>query len=334
MKKIISIFSLVVLAGILAACGSESGSSSGSSSDDSVTIGYFPNIDHAAGMVAEEKGFYEDTLPDGTEVNYQYFPDGSAFMTAIETGEIEGGIVGPGPAMNHFTSGADINIVGAGATGGTVIMKRNGADIESAEDIKGKTFISPRVGCTHDVQFETLMKNEFGITSDRLDGEMKHVTGKPATYSSMFESGKVDVAAVPEPWAAYIEAEGTGEVMFQNDEVAHNADMPASVFVTSEKLKEKDPGLIQNLVDAHKNATDYVNENPEESKEIAIEKIEEITDQKLSKEVVDSSWERMNFTYVVDEKEIQMFADSSYELQFLEEKPNLNGLVDTTFIEE
>ncbi|MCP3031420.1 ABC transporter substrate-binding protein [Halobacillus sp. A1] len=334
MKKLITGFSFIILIGILSACGSSSTSGSGNSDKDEVTIGYFPNIDHAAGMVAEDKGFYEETLPDGTDVNYQYFPDGSAFMTAIETGEIEGGIVGPGPAMNHFTSGAKINIVAAGATGGTVIMARNGADIESAEDIKGKTFISPRVGCTHDVQFETMMKNEFGITSDRLDGEMKHVTGKPATYSSMFESGKVDVAAVPEPWAAYIEAQGTGEVLFQNDEVAHNENMPASVFVTSEKLKEKDPGLIQNLVDAHKKATDFVNENPEESKEIAIAQIKEITDQELSQEVVDSSWERMNFTYEVEANEIQMFADSSYELQFLEEKPNLNGLVDTTFIEE
>ncbi|MFC7321893.1 aliphatic sulfonate ABC transporter substrate-binding protein [Halobacillus campisalis] len=334
MKKIITGFSFIILIGILAACGSSSTSGSGNSDKDEVTIGYFPNIDHAAGMVAEDKGLYEEALPEGTDVNYQYFPDGSAFMTAIETGEIEGGIVGPGPAMNHFTSGAKINIVAAGATGGTVIMARNGADIESAEDIKGKTFISPRVGCTHDVQFETMMKNEFGITSDRLDGEMKHVTGKPATYSSMFESGKVDVAAVPEPWAAYIEAQGTGEVLFQNDEVAHNVNMPASVFVTSEKLKEKDPGMIQNLVDAHKKATDFVNENPEESKEIAIAQIKEITDQELSQEVVDSSWERMNFTYEVEANEIQMFADSSYELQFLEEKPNLNGLVDTTFIEE
>ncbi|WP_082233361.1 aliphatic sulfonate ABC transporter substrate-binding protein [Halobacillus massiliensis] len=332
MKKLITALSLVLITGLLAACGSGSTSGSGDSENE-VTIGYFPNIDHAAGMVAEEKEFYEDALPDGTKVNFKYFPDGSAFMTAVETGEIEGGIVGPGPAMNFYTSGAKINIVAAGATGGTVIMARNGADIESAEDIKGKTFISPRVGCTHDVQFETLMKNEFGITSDRLNGEMKHVTGKPATYSSMFETEKVDVAAVPEPWAAYIEAQGTGKVLFENDEVAHNANMPASVFVTSERLKEKDPGLIQNLVDAHKKATDYVNDNPDEAKQIAIDKIKEITDQELSQEVVDNAFERMTFTTVVDPKEVQMFADSSYELQFLEEKPNLNGLVDSSFVE-
>ncbi|MFC7063342.1 aliphatic sulfonate ABC transporter substrate-binding protein [Halobacillus seohaensis] len=333
MKKLLSIVSLVVLSGILAACGSESGASSGSGSDE-VTIGYFPNINHVAGMVAEEQNLYEETLPDGTEVNYQYFPDGSAFMTAIETGEIQGGIVGPGPAMNHFTSGADVNIVAAGSTGGTVIMARKGADIEAPEDIAGKTFITPRVGCTHDIQFETMMQEEFGITSDRIDGEMKHVTGKPATYSSMFESGNVDVAAVPEPWASSIESEGTGEVLVQNSNVSFNDKLPAAVFVTSQDLKDEDPGLVQNLVDAHIQATDFINENPDESKEIAINKIKDITDQELSAEVVDNAWDRIDFTYEVNEEILQLFANSSYELQFLEEKPNLEGLVDTTFIEQ
>src|SRR5699024_10694421 len=135
------------------------------------------------------KNLYAKTLPDETKVNYQYFPDGSAFMTAIETGEIEGGLVGPGPAMNHFTSGAKINVVAAGSTGGTVIMARKGADIEIPKDLRGNTFISPRVGCTHDVQFETMMKNEFGITSKRIGGTMKHVTGKPATYNRLFKAG-------------------------------------------------------------------------------------------------------------------------------------------------
>ena len=198
-------------------------------------------------MVAEEKDLYSETLPDGTKVNYQYFPDGSSFMTAIETGDIQGGLVGPGPAMNHFTSGAKINVVAAGSTGGTVIMARNGADIESPEDMVGKTFISPRVGCTHDVQFETLMKEEYGITSSRIDGEMKHVTGKPATYASMFETGKVDVATVPEPWASSIEAEGNGTVLIDTPDVAYGETLPAAVFVTSQELVNDNPEIVESI---------------------------------------------------------------------------------------
>ncbi|MBA2176528.1 aliphatic sulfonate ABC transporter substrate-binding protein [Halobacillus locisalis] len=332
MRKIWVLFVLLPLIGFLAACGSDAGAN-GEGDSKEITIGYFPNINHVAGMVAEEKDLYSETLPDGTTVNYQYFPDGSSFMTAIETGDIQGGLVGPGPAMNHFTSGAKINVVAAGSTGGTVIMARNGADIESPEDMVGKTFISPRVGCTHDVQFETLMKEEYGITSSRIDGEMKHVTGKPATYASMFEAGKVDVATVPEPWASSIEAEGNGTVLIDTPDVAYGETLPAAVFVTSQELVNDNPEMVENIVEAHKNATTFIQENPEEAKAIAIKKIKDITDQELSQEVIDNAWERIDFTYEVEEKHLQDFANSSYDLGFLEEKPDLTGLVDLSFVE-
>ncbi|MDQ0160220.1 ABC transporter substrate-binding protein [Alkalibacillus salilacus] len=329
MKKFV-LFSVILIVGaLLTACGSSS--AEGSESEE-ITIGYFPNINHVAGMVAEEQELYSETLPDGTEVNYQYFPDGSAFMTAVETGEIEGGLVGPGPAMNHFASGADINIVGAGSKGGTVIMARNDAGIESPEDLAGKSFISPRVGCTHDVQFETMMKEEYGLTSDRVGGEMKHVTGKPATYASMFETGKVDVGTVPEPWASVIEEEGTGQVLVDTPEVAYGETLPAAVFVTSQDLVDNEPEKVQNIVDAHKQATEFIQNNPDEAKSIAIKKIKDITDQELSRSVIDNAWERIEFSYEVDQQVLQDFIDSSYDLGFLDEQQDLEGLVNKEFI--
>ncbi|MBM7553825.1 aliphatic sulfonate ABC transporter substrate-binding protein [Thalassobacillus pellis] len=335
MKKWFTLLSVMVLSVVLGACGSsDSASGSNGENTDKVVIGYFPNINHVAGMVAEEKELYEKTLPDGTEVSYKYFPDGSAFMTALETGEIQGGLVGPGPAMNHFTSGAEINVVAAGSTGGTVIMARKGSGIDSPEDLRGTTFVSPRVGCTHDVQFEAMMMREYGIKSSRIDGEMKHVTGKPATYAQLFASERVDVATVPEPWASKIEAEGHGKVLVDTKNVAFGETLPAAVFVTASDLVEKNPELVQNIVDAHMEATNFIKENPEKAKEIAISKIKDITQQELSKEVIDSAWERIDFTYKVKEENLQSFANASYELQFLKEKPDLSGLVDTSFIKK
>ncbi|RLL46786.1 aliphatic sulfonate ABC transporter substrate-binding protein [Oceanobacillus piezotolerans] len=334
MKKFILLIGFVAIGLVLAACGGDEGASGDGSIPDEVTIGYFPNIDHAAGMVAEEKALYEEAFPEGTEVKYQYFPDGATFMTALAAGEIEGGIVGPGPAMNHFTSGSEINVVAGGASGGTVVMVSNESGIEKPEDLAGKTFITPGVGCTHDVQFETMMSEIYDITSDRTGGEMKHVTGEPATYHSMFLSGQVDAAAVPEPWASVMEEEGSGKPLFEGDEVAFNDRLPASVFVTSQDLVENNPELVQSIVDGHKKAIDFIEENPDEAKNIVQAKIKDITGQGLSDTVVDNSWERINFTYEIDPNILQEFADSSYNLEFLKEQPNLEGLVNTGFIEE
>src|SRR5690625_6077337 len=104
--------------------------------------------------------------------------------------------------------------------GGTVIVYGKDSRIETPADIKDITFISPHIGCTHDVQFETYMK-EMGVTSDRVGGSMKHVTGKPAQYGTMFESGSIDVATAPEPWASVLEAEQDVNVVIDTNEVSY-----------------------------------------------------------------------------------------------------------------
>src|SRR5699024_2179656 len=162
---------------ILSACGGNS-EASGNGESETITIGYFPNLNHAPAMVAKQKEMYEDHLGENVNVEYQTFPDGATFMKALAAGEIQGGLVGPGPAMNSFISGVDAQIIGASSTGGTVIVSRNGSGIKSWEDVEGKTYISPRVGRTHDDQFATNMQ-ERGITTQRNGGSMIHVPDEP-----------------------------------------------------------------------------------------------------------------------------------------------------------
>lgn len=332
-KTMFHLFALLASAMlILAGCG-QSNSAGQSEGKQKVVIGYFPNLNHSAAMVAKAKGMYEEKLGDNVEVEYMTFPDGSSFMTALATGEIHGGIVGPGPAMNNFISGVDVKVVAAASTGGTVIMARNGSGIDSPEDLTGKTFVSPRVGCTHDVQFETYMKEQYGITSERIGGTMTHVTDKPARYTTLFENGQVDVATVPEPWASVLEAETGAKVIVDYHEVSFGETLPAAVFVTNGNLAEEQPELVQKLVDAHKEATDFINENREESIDITIEAIKEITGQSLDREVISSAWDRINYVYVINEEAIQAFGNSSHDLKFLKEKPDFTGFVDKQFIQ-
>jgi NitT/TauT family transport system substrate-binding protein len=330
MKKVFLSFAFLLLfAGVLAGCGAEE---SATGSKEKVVIGYFPNINHVPAMVAKDQGFYEKELGDGTTIEYRTFADGGAFMTALKTGDVDAGLVGPGPAMNNYTTGADVKIIAGGSTGGTVVLARDGVEINSPEDFAGKVFITPAVGCTHDVQYETYLQ-EAGITSERIGGTMKHLTGKPAQYSAMLQAGKVDIAVAPEPWAAVIQSETDAEVVIGWNEVSFGETLPASVMVTSGKLAEENPELVQQIIDAHKSAVDFINENPEEAKTITINDINETTGQELAKEVVDLAWERIGFTYEVDEDAVQAFADSSYALKFLKEQPDFTNLIDKSFIE-
>ncbi|MBD8067479.1 aliphatic sulfonate ABC transporter substrate-binding protein [Bacillus sp. PS06] len=332
MKKKISLLSILLLlvTGILAACGA--GDGAGSEAKKKVVIGYFPNIDHAPAMIAREKGYFTDELGENVEIEYLTFPDGGAFMTALKTGEIHAGLVGPGPVMNNYTNGADVKIIAGASSGGTHIVARADSGIETIEDIAGKTFITPGVGCTHDVQMETFLK-DYGITSARIGGTLKHLTGNPAQYAGMFESGKVDLAAVPEPWASQLVKDVGAKIIVDSNNISFGETLPNTILVTSNKAIEEDKELIENIVKAHNQAVEFINENPEESIQITIDSIKETTKQDLDKEVVDMAWEKIRYTTDVDAEVIQQFADSSHDLKFLKEKPDFANLIDLQFLE-
>ncbi|MGG0719355.1 aliphatic sulfonate ABC transporter substrate-binding protein [Robertmurraya massiliosenegalensis] len=326
-KSLLIFMTFMLFVGILAGCGTNSANGS----KEKVVIGYFPNINHVPAMIAKDKGYFEQQLGDGTTVEYKTFADGAAFMTALKTGEIDAGLVGPGPAMNNYSTGADVRIIAGASTGGTVVLAREGSGITTPEDLAGKTFITPAVGCTHDVQYETYLQ-DIGITSERIGGTMKHLTGNPAQYSAMLQAGKIDIAVAPEPWAAQIQMETGAEVVIPWNEISFGETLPASILVTSGDMIENNNETIEKIVEAHKEAVKFIEENPEEAKEITIKDIKETTGQELDQEVVDLAWERIGFTYEVDRDAVQAFADSSYTLKFLKEQPNFSELIDDQFI--
>lgn len=331
MKRKFSIISFILLlvVGVLAGCGSDSASSG--KEEKKVVIGYFPNIDHAPAMIARDKGYYEKELGDGVKVEYKTFPDGGAFMTALKTGEIDAGLVGPGPVMNNFTNGADVKIIAGASSGGTAIVASKNSGVNSVEDFNGKTFITPGVGCTHDVQMETFLQ-DFGISSARIGGTLKHVTGNPAQYASMFESGKVQIAAVPEPWASQLVKEAGAKIIVDSSKISYGETLPNTILVSSGKKIKADKSVIEKIVKAQNDAIAFIEQNPEEAKEITIKSIKDITKQELDKDVIDSAWKNIRFTAEVNQEVIQEFANSSVELKFLKEKPDFAALIDTQFI--
>ena len=333
MKKQTAIISLVflLLIGALAGCGTDQASSGSSKEEKKVVIGYFPNIDHAPAMIAREKGYYKKELGDGVKVEYKTFPDGGAFMTALKTGEIDAGLVGPGPVMNNFTNGADVKIIAGASSGGTAIVASKKSGVNSVEDFNGKTFITPGVGCTHDVQMETFLQ-DFGISSARIGGTLKHVTGNPAQYAAMFESGKVDIAAVPEPWASQLVKEAGAKIIVDSKKISFGTTLPNTILVSSGKKIKADKDIVQKIVDAQNEAIAFIKDNPDEAKNITIKSIKESTKQELDKAIVDGAWENIRFTTDVNKEVIQDFANSSVELKFLKEKPDFASLIDSQFI--
>lgn len=108
--------------------------------------------------------------------------------------------------------------------------------------------------------------------------------------------------------------------------------LPAAIFVTSSDFIKESPELVQQLIDAHQESIDFINENQDEAIDITIKGIDEVTGQKLERPIMESAWTRTFFESDVDEAVIQAFGDSSYDLKFLKEQPDFSDFVDKQFL--
>jgi NitT/TauT family transport system substrate-binding protein len=233
--------------------------------------------------------------------------------------------------MNNFTNGADVKIIAGASSGGTAIVASKKSGVNSIEDFEGKTFITPGVGCTHDVQMETFLQ-DYGVSSARIGGTLKHVTGNPAQYAAMFESGKVDIAAVPEPWASQLVKDTGAKIIVDSKKISYGTTLPNVILVSSGAKIKADKDVIGKIVKAQDEAIAFIGKNPDEAKAITIKSIKDITKQELDKDVVDGAWTNIRYTAEVNQEVIQEFANSSVELKFLKEKPDFASLIDSQFI--
>jgi NitT/TauT family transport system substrate-binding protein len=325
MKKLFSLVLFLIILGVLTACGS--------SNSKSVTIGYFPNLDHAAGIVGKEKGYFEEEIK-GKEVDFNNFPNGNDFIEALNSDAIQIGYVGPGPAINSFLAGNDIVVLGAAANGATLIVARDGSGIETLEDFAGKSFCTPGNGCTHNVQLE-IMLQDIGLTTTRRGGTVDHQARvNPANTIVLFEQAQIDAVAAPEPWGTYLVEELGAKVITEWNEVFLGETLPSVVVVTTTKFLKENPETVEQFLRAHKRSVDYTQENTEDTLVTINNLLYNLTQQRLPESVLENAWKRMVVTTETHADALQAWATASYELDFIDQEPNLEGFVDTSILDK
>lgn len=314
---VLIIFSLLIFAAAGTTAASEL---------EEITLGYFPNITHASAIVGVSEGIFVDQM-NGIKIKTKIFPNGSLFMDALATGQIDLGYVGPGPAINRYLQGADVKALASASTGGTVLVTSKDFKYNSVKDLDNKIIATPALGCTHDLLFRQLIK-EHNLDTNRRGGNIDHRAQKPATMVGLFATGQLDAAVVSEPWAARMESDLDSKVVVNWDQMPWEGKMPATLVVSSNEFINNNPKLIDNFLKAHQEAINYINNNPVESSKIIQKAIKNITRQELSLNIIKRSMERTNITSELDSSVVQKLADLSAELGFIKGDSNLGGFID------
>jgi NitT/TauT family transport system substrate-binding protein len=305
---------------------------SGDATADTVRLGYFANVTHAPAIVGVEKGFFEEKLGD-TKLETTTFNAGPEAVEALFAGALDLTFIGPNPAINAFaqSDGEAIRIVSGSTSGGASLVVK--PEISSPEDLEGKTIATPQLGNTQDVALRAWLK-EQGFSTDTAGGG--DVSIKPqanADTLSTFQSGEIDGAWVPEPWATRLIQEANGKVLVDEATLWPDGKFVTTHVIVRTEFLERYPGTVKAIIEGELAALDFIANNPTEAKTVTNAGIERITDMPLPQQVIDASWENLEFTPDPVAASLVKSAEDAVEAGLLD-PVELDGIYDLTVLNE
>ncbi|MEO5718106.1 MAG: ABC transporter substrate-binding protein [Chthoniobacterales bacterium] len=265
---------------------------------DKVTLrfGHFPNITHAQGVIAhalsrQGKGWFEQRLGPGVEIQWFTYNAGPSAMEAIFAGSLDLTYVGQGPSLNaHFKSeGEEIRVISGAATGGAALVVRPDGAIKTPADFRGKTIASPQLGNTQDISCRAWLKAQ-GFKVTQLGGEVKVLPVANPDQLGAFQSKQVDAVWTVEPWVTRLEREAQGKV-FLNDK-----DVQTTWLVASTKFLEKQRELARKVAAANVELTQWIQAHPQEAQQILATELKEETRSAIPAEAIAQAWGRIKFS--------------------------------------
>lgn len=333
----------VVLAGLLVAAGcgdddggsASGGASSGGESGEVATLrlGYFPNVTHAPAVAAVQEGYFESSLEGVAEIEYSTFNSGTEAGEALLAEGLDATFIGPNPAINAFaqTDGEAVRLVAGTTSGGASLVVAE--DIQSPEDLVGRTIATPSLGNTQDVALRAWLADQGFSFDDAGGGDVPIVNLDNADTLAAFQDGTVDGGWVPEPWATRLIQEGGGHVLVDEADLWPDGEFVTTHLLVRTAFLEENPDVVRGLIEGLAVGVDFVNDDPAAAQEVVNAGIEEVTGAALPPEVMSASWENLTFTLDPIASSLEKSKDDAVAVGLLEEV-DLAGIYDLTLLNE
>ena len=334
--------SFFVLSGgalLAAACGSggEDGPRAATSLDPNravtLRLGYFPNVTHAQPNVGLERGTYTQHLGANVKLEPKTFNAGPSVIEAMFAGAVDASYIGPNPAINGFvqSQGKEVRIIAGATSGGALFIVRPDRNLNQPSDFAGKKLASPQLGNTQDVALRAWLKSK-GLKTREDGGNVQVLPTANPDILTLFQKGDIDGAWVPEPWATRLVQEAQGKVYLDERTLWPNADFVTTHLIVRPRFLNENPDVVEKLVRAHVEVTDYINANPAEAKTLLNRSIEKATNAALPVRVIDGAWENQKITYDPIASSLKKSAEDAHALGFLDKNPDLSTIYDLTLL--
>ncbi len=286
-----------------------------------VSIAYFPNITHSQALLMKSQGALEKELGDDCKVNWTSFNAGPDEVTALFSGDIDIGYIGPIPAISaNVKSEGDVVIVSGCSEGGMMLLASPESGIETVADLAGKNVAVPQIGNTQHLIFLDLLE-ENGLASIDAGGNVTITATANAYILQLMQNGEIDAACVPEPWAETLMNECEAKVICDENEIWGNGSYPVAVVVARKEFAEENPEILEKFLETHGIMTDYLNDHPDDAMTAINEEINIVTGKSINDDILKASLEHITFSTDIHADTIEAFADICVRESFIFQKP-------------
>jgi len=299
-------------------------------------------MDHAAcAYISQDKGWFEE---EGLNLTaYESYVTGMALASALARDEIEVAYVCLIPAINVYANGGvPVKIVaGTHKYGYGLVVDPDKIKMVNDLENPGIHLGCVREGGAVDVLMHRTI-DSYNLDEDKIFNDPQRPVQRmsPPNLVLAIKAGQLDAAFLPEQWATMAEELGFTMLLTSQDVWP---DMQGSVLVVKQKLIDNHPEIVQKLVNVSRQATDWINDHPEEAAEIVAGQMQTAggdTDAagvaaqlEITPQVLMRSMGRMEYTTGLDPQVVQETIDYIASLGYIKSSFSAADILDLSFLE-
>lgn len=208
-----------------------------------------------AWYVAEQKGYFKKY---GADVELVWFPNYTDSISALSAGQLDANSQTWGDTLAPLAKGLPLKAILANdnSYGNDAVMV--GPKLKSIKDLKGKKVALEQYSVSHFLLGTALAKNGMSLK------DVTVVNLAAGDAAAAFMAGRVDAAALWNPWVNTVQLSGKGKAVFTSK------DMPGLIadLVVAQEKSIKDPVKRKDfvaMIRAWFDAVDFIQKNPAEA---------------------------------------------------------------------
>jgi NitT/TauT family transport system substrate-binding protein len=297
------------------------------------------NAHSACAYISQDKGWFGE---EGLELTpYESYATGMALAAALAQGDIEVAYICLVPAINAYANaGVPIKIVAGTHKYGYGLVV-NPDKIKTVSDLEKPDI---RLGCIREGgAVDVLMRKTidcYHLDQDKILANVQRMD--PSKQVLAIKMGQLDAGFLPEHWATMAEEFGFTMLLTSQDVWPQ---MQGSVLVVKQELIDNHPEVVRKLVSLSQEATDWINEHPNEAAEIMARQLqitegeilsdapEGISELEITPELLLKSMSQLEYTTDIDPAEVQATIDYIAALGYIKSSFSAADILDLRFLE-